>query len=79
MTMTKRMFTLILALAVLMAGFAFPKFQGEAKAEAAAPDGIPGTGDVGTRPEKLLQSGEWLYYLDGDEAIIAGYSNKRDN
>ena len=79
MKMIKRTFTLVLTLAVLLAGFAFPEFRREAKAEDTMPSGISGTSDVGNQPDELLQSGEWLYYLDGDEAIIAGYVNKDES
>lgn len=75
MKITKRVFTLFLSLTVLLAGISIPTFTREAKAESNAPSGIIGTNDVGIQPDELLQSGEWLYYLDGDEAIIAGYDN----
>lgn len=78
MKIIKRTFTLVLTLAVLLVGFTFPDVHGEAKAETTMPSGISGTSDVGNQPDELLQSGEWLYYLDGDEAIIAGYRNGRE-
>lgn len=76
MKQMKRTFTLFLTFVMLITGFIYPEFQSEAKAEQAAPAGIAGSADVGNQPEELLQSGEWLYYLYGDEAIIAGYANK---
>ena len=79
MRIIKRTFTLVLTLAVLLAGFSFPELQGKAKAETTATVGIAGTNDVGNQPDDLLQSGEWLYYLYGDEAIIAGYTNTRES
>lgn len=76
MKMIKCIFTLLLTVPVLLLGFSFPAFEGKADTEPAIPSGILGTNNVGTQPEEFLQSGEWLYYLDGDEAIIAGYANK---
>ena len=72
----KRTFTLVLTLAVLLAGLSFPAIQYEAIAETGMSSGVEGTNDVGTAPDELLQSGEWLYYLDGDEIVIAGYRKK---
>lgn len=74
----RRMIALLLTLALLLMDFGIRGFQKEAKAETSAPTGIIGTNDVGTQPDELLQSGEWLYYLDGEEAIIAGYSNNEE-
>ena len=73
MKILRRSLTLALTLAVFLAGFSFPESQGNAVAEIVVPSGISGTNDVGEQPDELLQSGEWLYYLDGNEAIIAGY------
>ena len=70
MRILKRTFTLVLTLAVLLAGFSFPESQGKAKAETTAAVGISGTSDVGNQPDELLQSGEWLYYLYGDRKSV---------
>ena len=72
MKMWKRILALVLILTVGMVSFEFPEFEGSvAKAEY-----IPfGTTDVPPTPDNLQSSGEWQYWLDGEYAIIAGYTN----
>jgi len=74
----KRVLSLITAISLILVSISITGLAGEAVAETNVYSGIIGTKDVGTVPDELLQSGEWLYYLDGDEAIIAGYRNNSE-
>jgi len=56
----KRVLSLITAISLILVSISITGLAGEAVAETNVYSGIIGTKDVGTVPDELLQSGEWL-------------------
>ena len=75
MKLWKRILSAVLLFAVGMVGFEFPEIQGQS----ALAEYVPyGSTNVPETPGSLRTSGEWLYWLDGEYAIIAGYANESE-
>ena len=69
----QRILSALLMVSLVLSGMTLP--SGLSRAQASA-SGISGTNAVKSRPEGILSLGEWLYYLEDGDAVIAGYADQ---
>lgn len=71
----KRVLSIVLICAFVITGVGFPELNYSARAENVAANGSTSVMDT---PQQLLHFGEWIYWIDGGLAYIAGYENLQE-